>query len=83
MFVDKIPDANPLKKRCDDIADLTRYATTYRYTTAEGNVPTGPTANYINDKINKISSLLTETAARFQVDLTKENLPAGKPDPIR
>jgi HEPN domain-containing protein len=82
-FVAKIPDSNPLKPKCSDIADLSRYATSYRYTTSEGNIPKAPSANYVTDKINKISSLLTETAKRFEVDLDKQNTPAGKPDPIR
>lgn len=75
LYVAKIPDSNPLKPRCKDIANLAKYATSYRYTTTEGNIPEAPSANFVTDKINKISSLLTETAKRFQVDLDKKTLP--------
>jgi HEPN domain-containing protein len=82
-FVAAIPDVNPFKKRLEEVVDLMDYATTYRYATTKGRIKAPPPEAYFGDRYNKVASLLADVAARFQVDLTKENLPAGKPDPIR
>lgn len=83
MHVDQIANENPFRERCREVADLSRYATSYRYTTTEGNIPKSPSVNYTKDRIRKVGALLGDVADRFDVDLDKENTPARNPNPIR
>ena len=82
-FVGEIPDMNPFKDRCKAVQELKRYATSYRYPSSSGKPMKPPSREYFEDHYQKVASLLADVAARLQVDLTNENLPAGKPDPIR
>jgi HEPN domain-containing protein len=82
-FVRQIPDTNPLKHRCTAVQELKRYATSYRYPTSKGKRVKIPSKPEFDDQYIKVQQLLNDAAARFEVDLDQENLPAGKPDPIR
>lgn len=82
-FVSQIPDSNPYKTRCKAVQDLKRYATSYRYPTSQGRTMKPPTSEYFEEQYQQVAHLLVDVAARFEVDLDKENAPAGKPDPIR
>lgn len=82
-MVAKITDENPVKPLLRAIEHLDAYATAYRYPSPRGRVKTAPTPADIDQDIVKIDDALVEIAARFAIDLSKLDGPAGKPDPIR
>jgi HEPN domain-containing protein len=82
-MVAKIADENPVKPLLRAIEHLDAYATAYRYPSPRGRVKPAPTAAEIDQDIVKIDAALVEIAARFAIDLSKLEGPAGKPDPIR
>ena len=82
-MVAKIADENPVKPLLRAIEHLDAYATAYRYPSPRGRVKTAPTPAEIDLDIVKIDAALVEIAARFAIDLSKLDGPAGKPDPIR
>jgi HEPN domain-containing protein len=82
-MVDLVPDENPLKPLLRDIESLTRYATTYRYTTSTGRIPDAPKGSEFDALAHKVDVALAEAASRFGVDLTAQGQPARKPAPIR
>ena len=65
------------------IDHLDAYATAYRYPSPRGRVKPAPTPAEIEQDIINIDAGLVEVAARFAIDLSKLEGPAGKPDPIR
>jgi len=82
-MVAKIPDTNPIKPLLRAVEHLDAYATAYRYPSPRGRVKTPPTPAELDQDIAKIAAVLTEIVARFQIDLSLPDGPAGKPDPIR
>lgn len=82
-MVAKIPDANPVKPLLRAIEHLDAYATAYRYPSPRGRVKSPPQPAEIDQDIARIDVALTEIVARFQIDLSMPEGPAGKPDPIR
>lgn len=82
-MVAKIPDANPVKALLQAVEHLDAYATAYRYPSPRGRVKPPPSPNQLDDDISKIEAALTEIATRLQIDLSKLEGPAGRPDPIR
>ena len=62
---------------------LDAYATAYRYPSPRGRVKAAPTPAEIDQDIVKIDDALLEIAARFAIDRSKLDGPAGKSDPIR
>jgi HEPN domain-containing protein len=82
-MVDKIPDANPVKPALRAIEHLAAYATAFRYPSPRGRVRSPPIAAELDADIAKISAALSIVVARFRVDLSKPDAPAGKADPIR
>lgn len=82
-MVAKIADENPVKPLLRAIEHLDAYATAYRYPSPRGRVKLAPTATEIDQDIVKIDAALVEIAARFAIDLSTLDGPAGKPDPIR
>lgn len=62
---------------------LDAYATAYRYPSPRGRIKSAPVPAEIEQDIIKIDTALVEIAARFAIDLSKLDGPAGKPDPIR
>lgn len=82
-MVAKIPDANPVKPLLRAIEHLDAYATAYRYPSPRGRVKTPPTPADLDKDIARIHAALTEIVARFQIDLSVPEGPAGNPAPIR
>jgi HEPN domain-containing protein len=82
-MVDKIPDENPLKPALRAIEHLAAYATAFRYPSPRGRIRPPPTTAELEADIAKIGAALSAVVAAFQVDLSKPNVPARKPEPIR
>lgn len=82
-MVARIADENPVKPLLRAIEHLDAQATAYRYPSPRGRVRPAPTAAEIDQDIVKIEAALVEIAARFAIDLSKLDGPAGKQDPIR
>ncbi len=82
-MVAKIVNENPVKPLLCAIEHLDAYATAYRYPSPRGRVKAAPTPAEIDQDIVKIDDALLEIAARFAIDLSKLDGPAGKSDPIR
>jgi hypothetical protein len=82
-MVATIPDENPVKPMLRAIQDLDVYATAYRYPSPKGRVKTPPSPADVDAYIAKIDLALTELAARFAIDLSKLEGPAGNVVPIR
>ena len=82
-MVTKIPDANPVKSLLRAVEHLDAYATAYRYPSPRGRIKPAPTPAEIDQDIVKIDAALVEIAARFAIDLSNLDGPAGKPNPIR
>lgn len=82
-MVATIPDANPVKPLLRAIQDLDVYATAYRYPSPKGRVKNPPAPADVVQYIAKIELALTELAARFAIDLSKLDGPAGNVGPIR
>lgn len=79
-MVDAIPDANPLKPLLREVEHLGRFATSFRYPTAEGKI--APLPADIAKSIEAVQRALDEAASRFGVDLSKST-PATRPFPVR
>lgn len=82
-MVAKIPDENPLKPALRAIEHLDAYATAYRYPSPRGRVKAAPTPAELEGDLAKLDAALSELAARFKVDLSKLDGPAGNPGTIR
>jgi HEPN domain-containing protein len=82
-MVDLVPDENPVKSLLRAIEPLAAYATTYRYPTVGGRIPSPPTSVELGEWIRKVAVALDETVSRFGVDLGAKDAPASKPAPIR
>jgi HEPN domain-containing protein len=82
-MIDLIPSANPLKLLLRDVQELTFYATTYRYATPQGRIPTPPSKNDLAAFIQKVGAVLLITATRFGVNLVQADSPAQNTTPIR
>jgi HEPN domain-containing protein len=82
-MVAKIPDANPVKSLLRAIEHLDAYATAYRYPSPRGRIKPAPMPAELDEDIVKIDAALVEIAARFAIDLSRIDGPAGKPDAIR
>ncbi len=82
-MVDMVPDENPLKPALRDIEDLAAYATTFRYPTSSGRIPSSPSSTQTADLARKVEKALSATASRLGVDLAKQGTPARKAGPVR
>ena len=82
-MVDLVPDENPLKPYLRAIEHLGAFATSYRYPTASGRIPSPPQPADFNEIVRKVEEALTAALGRFRVDPSKPNMPAGNPGPIR
>jgi HEPN domain-containing protein len=82
-MVAKVPDANPVKALLREIEHLDAYATAFRYPSPRGRIKPAPDPATIDRDIAKIEAAMVEIASRFAIDLSKNDEPAGKPDPIR
>jgi HEPN domain-containing protein len=82
-MVDQVPDENPIKPALRAIEHLAAYATAFRYPSPRGRIRPPPTTAELETDIAKIAAALSAVAAAFQVDLSKPNVPASKPEPIR
>jgi hypothetical protein len=65
------------------IEHLDAYATAYRYPSTRGRVKPAPSPDELDQDIANIERALAELVRRFQIDVSRPNGPAGKPDPIR
>jgi HEPN domain-containing protein len=81
--IDLIPDANPIKPRLRELQHLSTYATSYRYTTPTGRIPTDPPAHQVAATADNIEAALLEVARRFGVALDAVDQPAANSSPIR
>lgn len=79
-MVDAVPDVNPLKPLLREIEHLGRFATSFRYPTAEGKI--APLPADITKSIDAVQRALDAAASGFGVDLSKPG-PATKPSPVR
>jgi HEPN domain-containing protein len=85
-MVDLIPDDNPIKSRLRAIEHLSQYATAYRYPVSSSRtkrIPRGPTAEELAAAIELTATTLDDAARRFQVDMQRQDSPAGRTGPIR
>ena len=82
-MVAKVPDANPIKALLAAIEHLDAYATAYRYPSPHGRVKPSPSPSQLDHDIASLDRALAAVAARFEVDLSKQDGPAGNPAPIR
>lgn len=82
-MVNLIPDVNPLKPFLRAIEDLGGYATSYRYPSSAGNLKATPDPSAFNAYAANVERALSAAMTAFQVDLAKQNAPAGRATPIR
>jgi HEPN domain-containing protein len=82
-MVDQIPDENPMKPALRAIEHLAAYATAFRYPSPRGRIRPPPAQAQLADDIAKIAAALSAAVAAFQVDLSKSDAAARKPEPIR
>lgn len=82
-MVDLVPDENPLKSALRAIEHLSAFATSYRYPTPVGRIASPPTRAVFDENAAKVEAVLGSALARFKVDLTQPNTPAGSAKPIR
>jgi HEPN domain-containing protein len=82
-MVDMVPDENPIKPALRAIEHLAAYATAFRYPSPRGRIRPPPTTAELEVDIAKIGAALSAVVAAFQVDLSKLNVPASRPEPIR
>jgi HEPN domain-containing protein len=82
-FVDKVPDANPLKPELRSVEHLGTFATAYRYPSPEGRIKAQPPREDIEREATKVESAIRTISQRLGVDLVKANTPAARPGPIR
>lgn len=82
-MVDLVPDENPLKAALRQVEALTAYATAYRYPTPVGRILPPPSALDFDAVMARVEFLLDDAAARFEVVLTQQGVPAGSARPIR
>jgi HEPN domain-containing protein len=82
-MVDRIPDENPMKRALRGIEHLAAYATAFRYPSPRGRVRPPPTPAELDADIARIDAALTAVVTAFQVDLSRPDVPAGRPQPIR
>ncbi len=82
-MVDLVPEENPLKPTLRSIEALAAYATTYRYPTSAGRIPTPPGRAELLDWIDKVANAIAAAVNAFDVDVDGGDAPAGKPAPIR
>ncbi|HTE50450.1 MAG TPA: HEPN domain-containing protein [Kofleriaceae bacterium] len=82
-MVDHIPDENPLKASLKEIEPLAAFATSYRYPTSSGRIKPAPRPEDFDAFAQKVESVLTAAAKRFDVDLDRREAPAGTAQPIR
>lgn len=82
-FVDKVPDANPVKPQLREVEHLGTYATTFRYPSPEGRIKAAPPGDEIEREAARIETLVRAVADHLGVDLSAPNTPASKPGPMR
>jgi HEPN domain-containing protein len=82
-MVGLVPDENPIKPRLRVLQHLSTYATSYRYTTPTGRIPTDPPTAEVETTAQLIEASLLEAAGRFGVDLAAVDKPAATSAPIR
>lgn len=82
-MVNLIPDVNPLKPFLRAIEDLGGYATSYRYPSSAGKIKATPDPSAFNAYAANVERALSAAVTAFQVDLAKQNAPAGRATPIR
>lgn len=85
-MVDTISDQNPLKPAPRRIETLARFATAFRYpvsSSATKRIPAPPSAAELRAAIDATAAALADAAARFEVDLTRPDAPAGNAGPVR
>jgi hypothetical protein len=79
-----LPDANPFKALLIKVSWLEAYATTYRYPTPSGRLPTPPSEAALSDVLRHIEDLLRQVADHFGVDGdSPEGRPAARSTPPR
>ena len=82
-MVDMIPDENPMKVELRGIQHLEAFATTYRYPTTSGRIKPAPLPQSVSEDIQKVEKVLSNAIAKFRVDLSKPDSPAGVNTPLR
>lgn len=67
-FVAALPEANVLRGDLFLFAELSAYATTYRYPTAAGRIPPAPPAALLDRQLRDLASLIAECMEEWGVD---------------
>lgn len=78
-----LPDACSVKQRLKDLANLTDYATSFRYPSPSGRIPRAPSFEKVTNWINKARALVDLYASHFSVDLSKNEPIAQNTSPFR
>lgn len=76
-MVDLLPDACVAKSDLDQVSILTTYATTYRYPTTGGRIPSAPDAKQARQWFDHLTALLQTFCTHFGVD-PRDNAPVAK-----
>jgi HEPN domain-containing protein len=82
-MVQQVPDANPLRPALRDVEHLSAYLTAWRYPTTSGRISESPGGERLQEAIGRVAALLDAVVARFKVDLSSTDSPAGTTAPIR
>jgi HEPN domain-containing protein len=65
ILVGKLPEDEPWKAKLAPLHKYTPYATTYRYATSGGRVPTSPEAGGVASDATHISALIADARRQF------------------
>lgn len=82
-LIDSLPDECPIKEDFEAVAELTIYATTFRYPSPTGRIPQGADISEGQAYFDALYGILEKLVRHFQVN-PRENEPlAGVTDPFR
>lgn len=82
LALDGVHDANPLKGRLSEFADLVAGAQRHDGPDRAGRLPE-PTDRPPEARVRRLRALLDEAMHAFQVDLEQPDEPAGRKEPLR
>ncbi len=83
-WLDRLPDANPLKPVLRRAEALTAYATAYRYPPPTGRLVPPPSVERLDGWIAAVEEAVAVAARAFGVDLAAgAETPAARPGPVR
>ncbi len=82
-MIDALPDACTVKTDFAGVAELTAYATTFRYPTPGGRIPVSPERGDVEKWYRHLIGILNSCTQHFQVDRKDTEPVAGYDGPFR